>query len=579
MLSALHTFWLSLSVGKRFRFSFIVLLMAFAAMLEMAGIGALLPIISFMQSPERIQASALAPIITGLLGTVTDQAAFIAVVVGLLLFFLAKNAFLVLLDVIQYRFLTQLQAQLSEGLIASYLRRPYAYHLQANTSQIVRNVTTEVDTVFYYVLDPVVTVLAESLVIAALFVLLVIVNPSAALLLIATGGGLILAFYRVFRRRMISIGAGLQESTGKMIQYAQEGLGGVKEIKVVGREAFFERAFSRQVAQYSRHLRRAHIIHNLPPHVLETIFILVFVAVLIGLARVGKVGDAIPLVGLYAAAGFRLIPSLNRIMTGLNRLKQGSGSLRLVMSEIAPTIDAEHAPIGPAVDFMGQISLKEVRFRYPGSESESLKGVSLEIRHGERIGFVGRSGSGKTTLIDCLIGLLAPTGGTILVDGKDIQGSLRSWRRQIGYVPQNIFLTDDSLRRNVALGVDEAEIDDGKIWRALQAAQLAEFVRSLPDGLDASVGERGVRLSGGQRQRIGIARALYHEPSVLVMDEATSALDGETEKAVVDTIGKLERTLTVLVIAHRLTTLAGCDRIYHLEKGVLFRAAALDEVG
>lgn len=574
MLAALRMLWLSLPVRKRLRFAFIVSLMALAALLEMLGVGALLPLISFLQSPDRIMDSPIAPMIALLVSEPTNQSAFIAVLVLLLLYFLLKNVFLVVLDIIQFRFLAELQAKISADLMSSYLRRPYEFHLRTNTAQIVRNVTSEVDTVFYYVMAPVSVVIAECLVIGALFLLLLVVNPKAAVLLIAIGGGLILAFFSLFRRKMMAIGADLQDSAGKMIQYAQEGLGGVKEIKVVGREAFFEHAFSRQVAQYSRSLRRTFVIHNLPAHVLETIFVLVFIASLVALAVMGKGGDAIPLIGLYAAAGFRLIPSLNRIMTGLNRLKQGSPSLCLLMAELADGRRSSEPAAGSPFAFCREISLRELRYRYPGAESDALDNVSLDIQRGERVGFIGRSGSGKTTLIDCILGLLTPTSGVVMVDGEDIQRNLSGWRQQIGYVPQHIFLTDDSFMRNVALGLADSDIDESRVWLALEAAQLAEFVRALPEGLHAPVGERGIRLSGGQRQRIGIARALYHEPALLVLDEATSALDGETEKAVVDTIRNLKNSITVLVIAHRMTTIKDCDRVFRLENGVLITSFA-----
>ncbi|MEO8161851.1 MAG: ABC transporter ATP-binding protein, partial [Arenimonas sp.] len=434
-------------------------------------------------------------------------------------------------------------------------------------------------TIFYFTLVPVVSLLAECMVVASLLVLLFLVDPAAATLLALFGGALVLGFYLFFRERMLAIGQMLQDSSGSMVQYAQEGLGAVKEIKVSGREAFFSRAFSVHVDRYARALRRALVIHNFPIHLLESIFIAIFVGILVLLAWTGRSSNAFMLLGVYAAAAFRLIPSLNRIMTAFNRLKQSRPSLTLVMSGLqagsAPACASASASV--SMSFKREIAIRDLHYRYPDSDRDALAGVSLEIRRGEMVGFVGRSGSGKTTLVDCVLGLLVPSSGEILVDGEAIGDCLRAWRSEVGYIPQDIYLTDDSLLKNIALGIDEGEIDQSRVWEALEAAQMAEFVRGLPAGLATTIGERGVRLSGGQRQRIGIARAMYGRPSVLVLDEATSALDHQTEKAIVGTISGLKGLKTILVIAHRLTTIEDCDRVFVLDHGRLVDQAGFRE--
>jgi ATP-binding cassette subfamily C protein len=283
----------------------------------------------------------------------------------------------------------------------------------------------------------------------------------------------------------------------------------------------------------------------------------------------GKGASALPVIGLYAAAAFRLIPSLNRILTSVNRLKQSVSSVHAVMDDLTHVEPPEAEGPGPTTPFAHEIRVRGVHYRYPGADREALAGVSLEIRRGEMVGFIGKSGSGKTTLVDCILGLLPPNQGEVCVDGVDIRNGLAAWRAQIGYIPQNIYLTDDTLRKNVALGLASGDIDDSRVARAIEAAQLAELVGTLPDGLETMIGERGVRLSGGQRQRIGIARAMYSDPQVLVLDEATSALDGATEKAIVNTIAGLKNEKTIIVIAHRMTTIADCDRVFVLEGGVL----------
>jgi ATP-binding cassette subfamily C protein len=573
MFQALRKLWALLPSKQRRQFVLIVGMMALAAAMEMVGIGALLPIIGVMQSPGLIVSNKALASLSVWMGSPSSQSFFVVLLAGLLCFFLLKNLFLVYLDLANYRYLTGVQARLSKDLLRSYLRQPYAFHLQTNTAHLIRNVTTEITSLFNYTLVPIGTLMSECLVVSALFVLVLLVDARIAFALSFIGGVVVLAFYRFFRRRMYQIGKNLQASSGSIIQQAQEGLGGIKEIQVMGREAFFERAFSRGVDANARALRRALVIHNFPIHFLETLFVAIFVGMLVYSSYQSRSAELIPLMGVYAAATFRLIPSLNRIMTAFNRLKHGSSSLKLVVGELE---SSQTPPLvtTPMPSLADRIDVENVHYRYPEAETEALKGISLQIARGEMVGFVGRSGSGKTSLVDCILGLLTPTQGSIRADGVDIQDDLRGWRRQIGYIPQDIYLTDDSLRRNIALGLDDEQIDDARVWAALEAAQMADFVRELPASLETSIGERGVRLSGGQRQRIGIARAMYCAPAVLVLDEATSALDHETERAIVRTVSGLKGSRTIIVIAHRLTTIEDCDRVLMLDQGLLVEPTA-----
>jgi ATP-binding cassette subfamily C protein len=568
MRKSLVEVWQNLTRAERWRSGMIVLMLALAALLEMVGIGALFPVVAVMQQPGLVQENPWLRALWLRAGSPAQVDFFLGMLGALLLFYLAKNLFLVALDAIQYRFLTRVQSRLSTRLMSAYLARPYAFHLEHNSAQLIRNVTAEVTTVLYYAMVPMVTLTAEVLVLLALFALVVLVDPVAAVAFLVSGGVLAAGFYGLLRERNFRIGQQVQEHNGMMIQYAKEGLGGIKEVKVMGREAFFSRAFSQQAEGYGRALSNSLIVYKLPPHVLESVFVTFFVGVLALLALQQRAGAAISLMAVYAAAAFRVIPSLNRIMTALNLMRQGTSALRLVTAEIAgsraqPARPEPAAPVAP----MSELRVEGLSFRYAGAEQPAFEGIDLCIRRGEMVGFVGRSGSGKTTLIDCLLGLLAPSAGRILVDGVDIDKLGSAWTRQIGYIPQHIFLTDENLRRNVAIGQEDAAIDDAKVWRALESAQLGEFVRSLPEGLETRVGENGVRLSGGQRQRIGIARALYHDPGILVMDEATSALDPETERAFVETVAGLRGSKTVLIIAHRPGSLQACDRIVRLEDG------------
>jgi ABC-type multidrug transport system fused ATPase/permease subunit len=302
------------------------------------------------------------------------------------------------------------------------------------------------------------------------------------------------------------------------------------------------------------------------------------VLVLSMLARGHDTAAIMPTLALFAAAAFRMTPSANRVLAVINSLRYGLPAVATLTSELA--LPVSDTPPGGThrTAFQRDIELRDVTFSYADTPAPALRGVSVRIGKNETVGFIGPSGSGKTTLVDVLLGLLAPQRGEVRVDGTDVAGNLRAWQDQIGYVSQTIYLTDDTLRRNVAFGVPEAEIDDRAVARAVRAAQLDDFVASLPAGLDAAVGERGVRLSGGQRQRIGIARALYHDPAVLVLDEATSALDAATERGVMDAVAALQGSRTIVIVAHRLSTVDRCDRLYRLEAGRIVEAGRATEV-
>lgn len=555
---------------QRLRLATVVAMLALGATLEMVGIGALLPITALMQSPGEAAGNPVLATLSSALGSPPPERLFLMLLGALLAFFLLKNTFLVATDLFQYRLLADLQARLANRLVAGYLQRPYAFFLQSNTARLIRNVTSEVNSLFYFTLVPLVSLAAELLVMAALFALVLLVDPSTALMLSLAGSLLVLDFFRLLRDRMFQIGRLSQDSTGRMIQAAQEGFGGIKELKVLGRDQHFAGIFAMHSARNARALRRALVVHNFPARALELIFVAVFVLAMAMLALQGKAAVSLPVLAVYAAAAFRLIPSLNRITTALARLRQGQASLRLLLDELDATPAAGRAGDAAGCPALArEIHVEALDYSYPGSATPTLEGVSLRIGKGEMIAFVGASGSGKTTLVDCIIGLLSPTAGTVRVDGFDVADDLPGWRRQIGYIPQDVYLVDDSLRRNVALGIDDASIEDARVHRALAAAQLADFVATLPDGLETPLGERGARLSGGQQQRIGIARALYHDPQVLVLDEATSALDEGTERALVGTLAGLKRSRTILVIAHRLSTIRDCDRIFHVAGGRL----------
>ena len=411
--------------------------------------------------------------------------------------------------------------------------------------------------------------LTDGLVAFGLFALLMYVQPIGTLCVVTLFASSTILFRIVTKDRIERWGAARKFHLRKVYQHLQQGLGGAKEIKVLGREQLF-------LSDHEHHLRlnmdvdrRFNMVQLLPRLWLETLTMVgLATLVLIMVGTGSSISSILPTLGLFAATAFRVMPSINRILASIQTIGYSRAFATEVFHDLQLIGDPEDRP-GLKGEFGNSIELIEVSFGYKGAPKQALTEVSFRVARGEAVGIIGTSGAGKSTLVDVLLGLLSPTSGRVCVDGKDIADHRRWWQDQVGYVPQTIYLTDDTLLNNIAFGLPEQQVDREAVVRAVTAAQLDDFVQSLPDGLDTVVGERGVRLSGGQRQRIGIARALYHDPSVLVLDEATSALDSETESGVMEAVQGLLGKKTVIIVAHRTTTVAYCNRILRFEDGCL----------
>jgi ATP-binding cassette subfamily C protein len=568
--------------AERAKLAVLLALMAIAAILEMAGV-ALVPLFLLtLQQPGVIRGHVLvAAVMPGASG-LDDRATIYAVSCAVLAFFVFKNLFSWFVLRQQYRFMHGKMHQLSTRLLAAYLAKPYTFHLQRNSSELYRNVMNECTTVVSMVLLPATALVVDGLTVLCVSALLIYHQPSLTLLAVAVFGAATLILYLAVRRRAGRFGAHHQTHGRLSSLWLNQSLGGVKEAMVAGTEASFVERFSEHWRQSTDAQAGYLLLSQMPRFFNETLAIFAILVLANIMLVQGRGTDEIILtLALFGAATFRLVPTLSRMVSSFTALRFALPSVDALYADLG---GAQAAPLqrrtrraAPRPDF-DRILIENLSYRYPGAAREALKNVHLEIPRNSAVGIVGPSGAGKTTLADVLLGLLKPDGGRIVVGAVDVHADSGAWQQRIGYIPQSIFLLDDSIRRNIAFGVPDAEIDEEAIRRAVRIARLDEFLATLPSGLDTTVGERGVRLSGGQRQRIGIARALYHRPDVLLLDEATSALDNQTETEVAAESRTLSGEVTILVIAHRLSTVKRCERLVFLRDGELVAYAPFDEL-
>ncbi len=557
------------------RFVLLVLGSVIAALADAAGVFAMLPLMQLLTGSPR--GEGVLGFLSSLFGQ-PDERTF-AIILAALAFgaFAFKGVLALVFKWWLLGFMSRQEAQTAERLLAYYLDAPYGLHLQRNSADMLRALNDAVRNVFtQQVLVNVVNMLAEMFTILAVAVTLIVVVPVPALLLLlyfAVVGSLL---YGVIRPMTQRAGERLLESYPEIYQGALQALGGVKEIKVRHKAPFFLQSFRRARLVFADSQRVASFFGELPRYVMEFLFILGIGLMTVFVFATSPSAEAISTLTIIAAAGFRLLPSAVRLLSALNIIRFGRPSLDLVLSELR---EAEQVEVALAKELPAQpdasgvfhlhdrMEFEHVSFTYAGQAEPAVADVTFSVPVGTAVALVGSSGAGKSTLVDLLLGLQTPDAGRVTVDGRGITSVLPAWQSIIGFVPQDVYLLDATLRQNIAFGEKDEDIDDERLAEAITASQLEELVASLPEGLDSRVGERGARLSGGERQRVGIARALYTRPELLIMDEATSALDNETERRVSETITRLRGTISIVIVAHRLSTVRDCDEIVFLAGG------------
>jgi len=573
-LRADQMIWRMLKKPERRGLGMIFVLMLLGTVLEMFSLGLVVPIVGLLVNPDYIHRI---PIVHSLFGDLTTTQ-YVLGAMGLLVgVYFLKTIFLIWKTWVQRGFSNAVTMRIAQDLYENYLRQPYPFHLERNSAIMIRNSQSSAS-LMGGVIDPLLLIASEFLVSGGLFVLMLVLEPVGSLSAIVVFGSFSIIFRRITSRRIAKWGEAQNYYKGSIIQHLQQGFSGVKDIKILGREDYFIAGYNSDLAGNAYVQRRYAVAQTLPRFSMELLTI-ICLGLLVSLMVLSNkaVGDILPVLSLFGAAAFRLLPSLSQVINSFMSININRPIVDNLYVDLALPIPAT-APDPKSRKLLDRIDIEGLSFSYARTTRDALNNVSISIRRGEAVGLIGSSGSGKSTLVDILLGLLEPTSGRVRIDGNDIHHNLRAWQDQIGYVPQSIFLTDDTLRRNVAFGLPKDKIDDDAVKSAIRSAQLEEFVASLPDGMETVVGERGVRLSGGQRQRIGIARALYNNPDVLVLDEATSSLDTETEHGVMQAVQALQGDKTVIIVAHRLSTVEYCDRLYRLENAQIVDEGTFSEV-
>ena len=549
-------------------------------LLETLGVGAMIPVVTALLTPETLKEYVdkypILQQICDMLGIQSVGQMTTALLLALMAIYIIKNLYLVYLVYRQNTFITQSRNQMISRVMGEFLNRPYEQYLGADIPTVFRITDSDIPQTFSLMLA-MLQLVSEVVVSGLIFIVLLCTDIFMTLFIMVLFGVMTLVIVKVFKPKLNKIGAKNQAIQSRIAKWRIQAIYGLKDVKVLNREEFFVRNYY-ETGKVGANVGRTYaVMNNIPRLLIETVFIVgVLTFIIIYMRGGGNVASMVSTLAAFGVAAMRVLPSVNRINTYITEISYNQPSLDFVYQNLqegmktdAMLAQRKAYSQKEKLELKDKIELNHISFHYPDSDKNIFTDAHMEVPKGKSVGIMGTSGAGKSTIVDILLGLLHAQEGEITCDGVDIFKNYESWLAQIGYIPQSIYLIDESIRDNIAFGIDADKIDEKRIWEVLEEAQLKEFVEELPNGLDTTIGDRGVRLSGGQRQRIGIARALYHDPEILVFDEATSALDNDTEAAVMDAVNSFHGKKTMIIIAHRLNTIEKCDIIYKVEEGKL----------
>ena len=554
----------------------LMVLMVISAFLQTAGVGMLVQVVNVVIDPDAVKNSRAVAMLYDLLGSHSYRSFSIMVMTLLILIFVVKNLFLFVEQKLTFAFVYSNQFRTSERMMRNYLRRGYEFYLNADTAVVQRSITSDVNNMYALILS-LLQLLSDGVVSLFIVSYCFITNGTMTMVMALVMIVLMVVVKRVLKPIMYKAGKDNQEYYSGLFKWISQTVQGIKEVKVNGKEQFFVDEYVKCGRGYVNAVQKYSLYNNIPKLLLETACVAAMVGYMIfQVASGSSTENMLSVLSTLAAAAFVLLPCVNRISNQINSIAYFEPFFMGVSDNLQDEIQSDRVDMSMFSEDSSKlpvekaIELKDITYAYPGTDKLIFDHAHMTIPVGASVGIVGTTGAGKSTMVDILLGLLEVKTGSILADGVDVRKNYRGWLKNIGYIPQMIFMLDDDIRSNVAFGVPKERIDEDRLWEVLREARLDEFVRSLPEGLDTGIGERGIRLSGGQRQRISIARALYHNPEVLVLDEATSALDNDTEAAIMESINRLHGKKTLIIIAHRLQTIEKCDLVYRVENGQVY---------
>ena len=553
---------------QKLNFVILVIVILIGSMLELIGVALVMPLVDVLTNSNQIHSNSLYSKLFELFNIDSDLKFILIFIIALIIVYVVKNAYLLFMYDCQFRFTFNNKKRITLKLMRAYVYRPYEFHLSKNISELQRNMKEDVESLFQTILA-VVQMASELLTCILLAIYLIIIDKAITFGILTVLIFFILVFLKSTKYKSYKYGEIARETVVGTNKWTRQSFEGIKEIIIANKQELFLSKVDELQSKLSTTIRKQEVLNVSPRPTFEAITITSLLGVVGIKIYMGEdINQMIPVLSAFAVAAFRLLPSFGRLAGYLNKMMYNREAITSVyndLKDVENDIYIKDIDCTERFEFDKSIEIEDVFFAYPNCDNNVLNGLSMSIKKDKSIAIIGASGSGKSTLADMLLGLLEPSKGNILVDGVNINNNYCGWHMLIGYIPQLIYIMDDTIRNNVIFG--EGEADDDKIWKALENAQLADFVKNLDEGLDTVVGERGIRLSGGQRQRIGIARALYSNPKILILDEATSALDNETETAVMGAIERLKGSHTMVIIAHRLTTIRNCDEIYEIVDG------------